>query len=117
MIFQGYRTHDPRTGKPYRIIVNMYKTWIMQRISTALMQGMAACIHERLHRSDRTAPDFRDLTHRRGHVQGWYRAGQAVGCLGLVAAGAVQVVYPSFGVQYPPGVSPQSVRASYTACL
>jgi hypothetical protein len=62
---QGYRTHDPRTGKPYRIIVNMYKTWIMQRISTALMQGMAACIHERLHRihRDRTAPEFRDLPH------------------------------------------------------
>ena len=36
------------TGKPYRIVVSMVKTWIMQRISTALMQGMAACIHERL---------------------------------------------------------------------
>ena len=35
----------------------------MQRISTALMQGMAACIHNRLDniRRDRTAPEFRDF--------------------------------------------------------
>ena len=41
----------------------MVKTWIMQRISTALMQGMAACIHERLDniQRERTPPEFRDL--------------------------------------------------------
>ena len=56
-------THDPTTGKPYRIVVGMVKTWIMQRISIALMQGMAACIHERLDniQRERTPPEFRDL--------------------------------------------------------
>lgn len=60
---QGYRTHDPTTGKPYRIVVGMVKNWIMQRISTALMQGMAACVHERLDniQRERTPPEFRDL--------------------------------------------------------
>ena len=47
---QGYKTHDPATGRPYAIVLNIPKTWIMQRISTALMQGNAACVHDRLTR-------------------------------------------------------------------
>ena len=65
---RGYRTHDPgyrthNTGKPYAIVLNMYKNSIMQRISTALMQGMTACIRDRLRHicRDRTAPEFRGL--------------------------------------------------------
>ena len=65
---QGYRTHDPTTGKPYRAVEGdkgMVKTWIMQRISTALMQahGMAACIHEGLDniQRDRTPQEFCNL--------------------------------------------------------
>jgi hypothetical protein len=36
-------------GNPNPMVVGMHKAWAMQRISTALMQGMAACIHDRLH--------------------------------------------------------------------
>ena len=67
----GYRTHDPTTGNPYRMAVGKVKTWIMQRIFTALMQGMAACVHERLDniQRDRNPPEFRGLP--RGLWPGW----------------------------------------------
>ena len=47
---KGYRTHGPTTGNPYRIVVGMVKTWIMQRISTALMcLGLTHAGHGGMH--------------------------------------------------------------------
>ena len=43
----GYVTHDSE-GRPNPMVVGMHKAWAMQRLSTALMQGVAANIHDRL---------------------------------------------------------------------
>ena len=66
---QGYKTHDPQTKKPYAIVYAIPRNWMMQRISTALMQGQAECVHERLHRID-TANIPRQFRHMPGLVQG-----------------------------------------------
>jgi hypothetical protein len=44
----GYITFGS-DGRPNPMVVGMHKAWAMQRISTALMQGVAANIHDRLH--------------------------------------------------------------------
>ena len=66
---QGYRTHNPETNEPYTIVYSIPRNWMMQRISTALMQGQAECVHERLHRID-TANIPRQFRHMPGLVQG-----------------------------------------------
>ena len=43
----GYVTHDSE-GRPNPMVTGMHKAWAMQRLSTALMQGVAANIHDRL---------------------------------------------------------------------
>ena len=43
----GYKVFDA-DGNPNPMVVGMHKAWAMQRISTALMQGIAANVHDRL---------------------------------------------------------------------
>ena len=71
---QGYKTHDPATGRPYAIVLNIPKTWIMQRISTALMQGNAACVHDRLTRIQADQTPWQ-LRHVPGLTQAEFRHG------------------------------------------
>ena len=58
-------TVDPQTKKPNAIPGN----WMMQRISTALMQGQVECVNERLQRIH-TASVLRQFRHMPGLVQG-----------------------------------------------
>jgi len=44
---RGYTIFDNQ-GRPNRQVTSMHKMWAMQRLSTALMQGIAANVHDRL---------------------------------------------------------------------
>ena len=44
---RGYTIFDNQ-GRPNRQVTGMHKMWAMQRLSTALMQGIAANVHDRL---------------------------------------------------------------------
>ena len=66
---QGYKTHNPETNNPYVIVYAIPKSWMMQRISTAFMQGHAACVHARLQHID-TASTPGQYRHMPELVQG-----------------------------------------------